>query len=46
MSLFWKLEREIDLQEALECFQKVVDLGREEFEHDIMGCQDCWFMVT
>ena len=24
MSLFWKLEREISLQEALECFQKAV----------------------
>ena len=42
MSLFWKLEREIGLQEALECFQKAVDLGREELEHDVMGCQDCW----
>ena len=36
MSLFWKLEREIGLQEALECFQKAVDLGREELEHDVM----------
>ena len=42
MSLFWKLEREIGLQEALECFQKVVDLGKEELEHDVMGCRDCW----
>ena len=42
MSLFWKLEREIGLQEALECFQKVVDLGKEELEHDVMGCWDCW----
>ena len=42
MSLFWRLEREIGLQEALECFQKVLDLGREEMEHDVMGCQDCW----
>ena len=42
MSLFWKLEREIGLQEALKCFQKVVDSGREELEHDVMGCQDCW----
>ena len=42
MSLFWKLEREIGLQEALECFQKAVDSGREELEHDVMGCQDCW----
>ena len=40
--LFWKLEREIGLQEALECFQKVLDLGREELEHDVMGCWDCW----
>ena len=30
------------LQEALECFQKVLDLGKEELEHDVMGCQDCW----
>ena len=42
MSLFWKLERELGLQEALECFQKVVDLGKEELEHDVMGCWDCW----
>ena len=42
MSLFWKLEREIGLQEALECFQKPVDLGKEELEHDVMGCRDCW----
>ena len=42
MSLFWKLEREIGLQEALECFQRAVDLGREEMEHDVMGCWDCW----
>ena len=42
VSLFWKLEREISLQEALECFQKVVDSGKEELEHDVMGCQDCW----
>ena len=42
MSLFWKLEREIGLQEALECFQRAVDLGREEMEHDVMGCRDCW----
>ena len=42
MSLFWKLEQEIGLQEALECFQKVVDLGREELEHDVMSCWDCW----
>ena len=39
MSLFWKLEREIGLQEALECFQRVVDSGREEMEHDVMGCR-------
>ena len=32
MSLFWKLEREIGLPEALKCFQKVVDLGKEELE--------------
>ena len=43
MSLFWKLEREIGLQEALECFQRaVVDSGKEELEHDVMGCCDCW----
>ena len=42
LSLFWKLEREIGLQEALECFQKVLDSGKEELEHDVMGCQDCW----
>ena len=42
MSLFWKLEREIGLQEALDCFQKAVDLGKEELEHDVMGCRDCW----
>ena len=42
LSLFWKLERKIGLQEALECFQKVLDSGREELEHDVMGCQDCW----
>ena len=42
MSLFWKLEREIGLQEALECFQKAVDLGKEELEHGVMGCQNCW----
>ena len=41
MLLFWKLEREIGLQEALECFQKVVDLGKEELEHDVMECRDC-----
>ena len=28
MLLFWKLEREIGLQEALECFQRVVDSGK------------------
>ena len=39
MSLFWKLEREIGLQEALDCFQKAVNLGKEELEHDVMGCQ-------
>ena len=38
MSLFWRLEREIGLQEALECFQKALDSGREEMEHDVMGC--------
>ena len=37
MSLFWKLEREIGLQEALECFQQTVDSGKEELEHDVMG---------
>ena len=42
MSLFWKLEREIGLQEALDCFQKAVDSGREELEHDVMSCWDCW----
>ena len=42
MSLFWKLEREIGLQEALECFQRAVDSGKEEMEHDVMGCRDCW----
>ena len=42
MSLFWKLEREIGLQEALECFQRVVDSGKEEMEHDVMGCRNCW----
>ena len=42
MSLFWKLEREIGLQEALDCFQKAVDSGREELEHDVMSCRDCW----
>ena len=42
VSLFWRLEREIGLQEALECFQKALDSGREEMEHDVMGCQDCW----
>ena len=42
MSLFRKLEREIGLQEALKCFQKAVDSGKEELEHDVMGCQDCW----
>ena len=42
MTLFWKLEREIGLQEALECFQKAVDSGREELEHDVMSCRDCW----
>ena len=42
MSLFWKLEREIGLQEALKCFQKAVDSGKEELEHDVMGCRDCW----
>ena len=42
MSLFWKLEREIGFQEALKCFQKAVESGREELEHDVMGCQDCW----
>ena len=29
--LFWKLEREIGLWEALECFQKVIDLGRRNW---------------
>ena len=38
MLLFWRLEREIGLQEALECFQKALDSGREEMEHDVMGC--------
>ena len=42
MSLFWKLEREIGLQEALKCFQKAVDSGKEELEHDVMSCWDCW----
>ena len=42
MSLFWKLEREIGLQEALECFQRAVDSRKEEMEHDVMGCRDCW----
>ena len=42
MSLFWRLEREIGLQEAVECFQKALDSGREEMEHDVMGCRDCW----
>ena len=41
MSLLWKLEREIGLQEAFECFQKAVDLGKEELEHGVMGCWDC-----
>ena len=38
MSLFWRLEREIGLQEAVECFQKALDSGKEEMEHDVMGC--------
>ena len=38
MSLFWRLEGEIGLQEAFECFQKALDSGREEMEHDVMGC--------
>ena len=40
--LFWRLEREIGLQEALECFQRAVDLGKEELDHDVMGCRDFW----
>ena len=42
MLLFWKLEREIGLQEALECFQRAVDSGKEKMEHDVMRCRDCW----
>ena len=42
LSLFWKLESEMGLQEALECFQKALDSGREELEHDVMGCRDFW----
>ena len=38
MSLFWRLEWEIGLQEAIDCFQKAPDSGREEMEHDVMGC--------
>ena len=41
-SLFWRLEREIGLQEVLECFQKVLDSGKEKIEHHMMGSQDCW----
>ena len=36
LSLFWKLEREIGLQEALDCFQKALDSGKEELEHDVI----------
>ena len=42
LSLFWKLEREVGLQEALDCFQSVLDSGREVLEHDAMSCGDCW----
>ena len=42
MLLFWRLEQEIDLQEAIDCFQKALDSGREEMEHDVMGCRDYW----
>ena len=42
MSLFWRLEQEIGLQETIDCFQKALDLGREEMEYDVMGCRDCW----
>ena len=42
LSLVWRLEREVGLQEVLECFQKVFDSGREGAEHDVMSCRDCW----
>ena len=45
LSLFWKLEREVGLQKALDCLQKVLDSGREELEHDAMSCRDCWMNV-
>ena len=25
-----------------QCFQKAVDSGKEELEHNVMGCWDCW----
>ena len=42
LSLFWRLEREVGLQEALECFKRALDSGREEMEHDALSCGDCW----
>ena len=42
MSLFWRLEREVGLQEVMDCFQKALDFGKEELEHDAMSCRDCW----
>ena len=38
MSLFWRLEKEVGLQKALECFRKALDSGQEKMEHVIMGC--------
>lgn len=30
------------LLEAMDCFQKALDLANIELEHKVMGCKDCW----
>ena len=42
MSLFQKLEGEVGLLKAMDCFQKALDSVNMALEHDVMGCGDCW----
>ena len=42
MSLFWKLEGEVGLLGAMDCFQKALNSANVELEHNVMGCSNCW----
>lgn len=42
ISLFLKLKWEVDLLGVMDDFQKALDSGNAEIEHDVLGYQDFW----